>query len=410
MRKLSFFVLLSALLLPACGSKLPSLKPFKLDIQQGNVVTSKMLLQLRPGMTKSQVRYIMGTPLVVDGFHENRWDYFYAMRKQGQVIEKRRVILDFEKDALLRVRGDVVPEGDPSAKVDTVTPPTSVAKAPAPAEKSWLEKLKFWGDDTPTQPTAPVVAAAPAPVPQKVEEEKDKSWWDRFKFWGDDVPAKAATSVVVAVPELKASETLAPEVKPEATVKADVPEQKAVDTAETKPAEAIAPVQETLTAEETVVPAVTAEAPLATAKDAEAIESSVTAWAAAWRNKNIPAYLSAYAPEFKPEGMPSKKAWEAQRKQRLSPKQGSISLDISNVQVQQDGDQATVQFVQNYASKVYRDQVTKQLDLRLDPKTKAWLIVRETTLKNAPMPTKQQVIAPEGTEEHLDGVIEQIGF
>ncbi len=422
MRKLSFFVLLSALLLPACGSKLPSLKPFKLDIQQGNVVTSKMLLQLRPGMTKSQVRFIMGTPLVVDGFHDNRWDYFYAMRKQGQVVEKRRVILDFEKDALLRVRGDVVPEGDPAAKVDTAIPPTSVAKAPAPAEKSMWQKLKFWGDDEPAQTSAPVPSPAPAPVAeQKVAEQKpaeEKSWWQSFKFWGDDTPVPAAATAVAveakpAIPELKATpdpvveaatkETGVSPAPVESAAEMPVVENKVTEAPASVPA--VTPVQETLTAQEAVVPAMPA-----VADATEAIASSVANWAEAWRSKNVKAYLANYADDFKPEGLPSKKAWEAQRKQRLSPKQGAISLDVSNVQVQQNGNQATVQFVQNYASKVYRDQVSKQLDLRLDPATNTWLIVRETTLKNAPMPTKQQVIAPEGTEEHLDGVIEQIGF
>lgn len=109
----SLFALLivCSVLLTGCGSSVPVVKPYKMDIQQGNVVTSKMLLQLRPGMTKSQVRFIMGTPLIVDSFHNNRWDYFYQMRQAGKVVEQRRVILEFEKDLLARVRGDVVLQG-----------------------------------------------------------------------------------------------------------------------------------------------------------------------------------------------------------------------------------------------------------------------------------------------------------
>jgi outer membrane protein assembly factor BamE len=105
-------VILLALFCASCSSALPSLKPYQMDIQQGNVVTSKMMLQLRPGMTKSQVRFIMGTPLIQDSFHSNRWDYFYQMRHEGKVIEQRRVILEFENDALVRVRGDVIPVGE----------------------------------------------------------------------------------------------------------------------------------------------------------------------------------------------------------------------------------------------------------------------------------------------------------
>jgi outer membrane protein assembly factor BamE len=110
-RILRFFTLLSAIALVGCGSGERTIKPFKMEIQQGNVVTSEMLLKLRPGMTKSQVQFIMGTPLLVDSFHTNRWDYFYQLRKQGEIINQRRVILDFDGDALAKVRGDVVPQG-----------------------------------------------------------------------------------------------------------------------------------------------------------------------------------------------------------------------------------------------------------------------------------------------------------
>ncbi len=110
------YVILIYLLCTACGTALPSVKPFKLDVQQGNVVTSKMLLQLRPGMTKSQVRFIMGSPLIQDSFHGNRWDYAYQLRENGKLKEQRRVILDFENDVLKTVRGDVVPAGSEAAK------------------------------------------------------------------------------------------------------------------------------------------------------------------------------------------------------------------------------------------------------------------------------------------------------
>ena len=110
-----YFLIILFALLTACGSTIPTIKPFKMDIQQGNVVTSKMLLQLRPGMTKSQVKFIMGSPLIIDSFHKDRWDYFYQLRQAGKIVEQRRVILDFDKELLTKVRGDVVPEGSPSA-------------------------------------------------------------------------------------------------------------------------------------------------------------------------------------------------------------------------------------------------------------------------------------------------------
>lgn len=175
----SLFALLitSSVLLTGCGSSVPMVKPFKMDIQQGNVVTSKMLLQLRPGMTKSQVRFIMGTPLIVDSFHNNRWDYFYQLRQAGKVVEQRRVILEFEKDLLARVRGDVVPQGAAGAaagaEAGAVTLPKSIE--PKPKEKGLMDKLKFWEKDEKAPATKPAEAkpaeAMPMEVPKTVTPE-----------------------------------------------------------------------------------------------------------------------------------------------------------------------------------------------------------------------------------------------
>jgi outer membrane protein assembly factor BamE len=151
---LRYLVVLLALLCSACGTALPSIKPYKLDVQQGNVVTSKMLLQLRPGMTKSQVRFIMGTPLIQDSFHGNRWDYVYQMREAGKITEQRRVILDFEKDLLKTVRGDVIPSGSNKSEGADANPNTGtrvVEPYKKPEEKSLINKLKFWEKDDAAQ-------------------------------------------------------------------------------------------------------------------------------------------------------------------------------------------------------------------------------------------------------------------
>jgi outer membrane protein assembly factor BamE len=114
--------ILLALACAACSNysaNLPSFKPYKMDVQQGNVVDSKMMMQLRPGMTRAQVRFIMGTPMLADSFHANRWDYLYRMQKGGKVIEQRHVILEFEGDQLKRVRGDVIPAGSTTLPVAT---------------------------------------------------------------------------------------------------------------------------------------------------------------------------------------------------------------------------------------------------------------------------------------------------
>ncbi|MPS49704.1 outer membrane protein assembly factor BamE [Methylobacillus sp.] len=179
-RVMRHIILLTALLCAACSSTLPSFKPYKMDIQQGNVVTSKMMLQLRPGMTKSQVRFIMGSPLIQDSFHRDRWDYFYQMRKGGKVIEQRRIIMEFENDALKRVRGDIIPASPEDLAVTAPTPATPVVVEPKPPQKkSLLDRLKFWkGDEEPPvgaeyydmRPATPVVQEDPA-APRKVVPE-----------------------------------------------------------------------------------------------------------------------------------------------------------------------------------------------------------------------------------------------
>lgn len=93
-----------ALAAAACGP----LAPYRIDIQQGNFVSQEMVAQLRSGMTKEQVRYLLGTPLMTDIFHANRWDYVYLLDRPRQPAVKRRLTVFFEDDKLVRVAGDVI--------------------------------------------------------------------------------------------------------------------------------------------------------------------------------------------------------------------------------------------------------------------------------------------------------------
>jgi outer membrane protein assembly factor BamE len=108
------------LALAAAFSLSACLRVYKLDIQQGNVVTQEMVDKLKPGMTRAQVRYVLGTPLVQDAFHQNRWDYFYSFKKSADdVAETRRLTLIFKDDILHSVHGDVaVRQGEPTPAAD----------------------------------------------------------------------------------------------------------------------------------------------------------------------------------------------------------------------------------------------------------------------------------------------------
>ena len=257
-----YFLILLFALLTACGSAAPSVKPFKMDIQQGNVVTSKMLLQLRPGMTKSQVRFIMGTPLIVDSFHKDRWDYFYQLRQAGKIVEQRRVILDFDKDLLTKVRGDVVPEGTAgAAKGNESSVAKTITVEPKPKqETSWTDKLKFWKKDEPAKeiPKPAAEASKPTPVetaPQaNVDEPADAPSILAVPIGGvltpdvsaDDMPKQPApaaeesaiTSPVIEAPPVEAPKIETPKIE---TPKIETPKIE-IPKIETPRAEAPAPI------------------------------------------------------------------------------------------------------------------------------------------------------------------------
>ena len=81
----------------------------KPTIQQGNVITQAMLDQLQPGMSQEQVRYLLGTPAVVDTFHPDRWDYVYWLKKPGKEPENKQLSLIFEQGTLARIEGKYEP-------------------------------------------------------------------------------------------------------------------------------------------------------------------------------------------------------------------------------------------------------------------------------------------------------------
>lgn len=108
------------LLLNGCAGYIPfSSLIYKIDIQQGNVVEQDMVNQLKPGMNKRQVTFVMGTPMLIDTFHEERWDYVYRFKKGGsEEVEKLHMTLFFEKDTLVRIAGDLRPqEVDPESLI-----------------------------------------------------------------------------------------------------------------------------------------------------------------------------------------------------------------------------------------------------------------------------------------------------
>lgn len=141
---------LAAMLATAC------IKPYRIDVQQGNLVTQKEVATLKRGMTKREVRYLLGTPLVVDPFHTDRWDYFYSLRKgRSNDIKRRRVTLVFDGEELARVEGDVVAGLDTSFAPTEETGGTVVTDPPEQKKKSLWRRTweKVWGAGADEQET-----------------------------------------------------------------------------------------------------------------------------------------------------------------------------------------------------------------------------------------------------------------
>jgi len=94
------------------------LTPYRIDVRQGNFVTPEMAAQLKPGQTKDQVRFILGTPLLTDQFHADRWDYVYYLKPGHGEPQERHVAVFFADGKLARIDGDLVakPEGEAKSR------------------------------------------------------------------------------------------------------------------------------------------------------------------------------------------------------------------------------------------------------------------------------------------------------
>ncbi|MBN7795097.1 outer membrane protein assembly factor BamE [Parahaliea mediterranea] len=102
-------LLIVACFLSGCGALgFPGV--YRIDVEQGNLVDQEMVDQLQPGMSRRQVRFILGTPLVEDPFNAARWDYPYVIRNGEEVIRKAQVTVRFDGDSLSEISGDYLPE------------------------------------------------------------------------------------------------------------------------------------------------------------------------------------------------------------------------------------------------------------------------------------------------------------
>jgi outer membrane protein assembly factor BamE len=77
--------------------------PYRIDLVQGNVVTQELIERIKPGLKRNQVRELLGTPMLTDAFHANRWDYVFTLDRQGSTPQRQALVLYFDGDVLARV-------------------------------------------------------------------------------------------------------------------------------------------------------------------------------------------------------------------------------------------------------------------------------------------------------------------
>jgi outer membrane protein assembly factor BamE len=121
--------------------------PYKMDVVQGNFVSKEQAAAIKPGMSREQVRGILGTPLLTSVFHANRWDYVFTFKRQGLESQARTVTVFFKGDALERIEADNLPteaefvasldSGRNTAKVPVLEmTEESLKQLPAPIKKA----------------------------------------------------------------------------------------------------------------------------------------------------------------------------------------------------------------------------------------------------------------------------------
>jgi outer membrane protein assembly factor BamE len=116
MIRISLIRLFAAIAMLMFATACSYLAPYKIDIQQGNIVPQESVEKLKVGMTRAEVKNLLGTPLVSDIYHAERWDYVYSLRKGWTVEDQRKLTLTFEKDVLAKIEGQGLPNTETSAK------------------------------------------------------------------------------------------------------------------------------------------------------------------------------------------------------------------------------------------------------------------------------------------------------
>ncbi len=381
-----WFITLTLALLTACSTTQLPISPHKIDVQQGNVIDQDALDKLKPGLTRSQVRFLLGTPLMVDPFRDNRWDYVYNYRSAGKLTAQTRVTLFFDGDVLSRFEtvGLDQPHATTEALASTTkaepVPPGSALQVP---ETQLTQKAETQG----AVPATPIEAEATTPPssdrkPDQQAQDQHATQAVPTQVKQAELPASQPTALKKRVKAAKKPATatarhrVPTSVVPPLEPLASMPANKRVGNS---PPQAVALKSESNVSE--LKPDVMPEFPRTTAaSDAEApVLAALKSWAKAWSDRDEEAYFSAYASGFKPSGGIDKAEWEKRRRLLFNlSKKIEVRVDSPVVEFPAEG-RALITFNQFYRSATYQDTVVKQLIMGLQDGR--WLIMEERVLQ-----------------------------
>jgi outer membrane protein assembly factor BamE len=158
--RLAACTLVAAFAATGCGSLQSSdnflgvVTPYRIEVVQGNVVTKEQAEAVKPGMSRTQVRDILGSPLLADAFHADRWDYVFTIRRQGAEPQLRRIVARFDGETLksLDTSSELPAERDFVASIDTFK--TSRQSPPLALSEEQVKAL-------PVPPKPPAAVAEP---------------------------------------------------------------------------------------------------------------------------------------------------------------------------------------------------------------------------------------------------------
>lgn len=374
---------LTALFLAACSTTQLPISPHKIDVQQGNVIDQEALEKLKPGLTRSQVRFLLGTPLLIDPFRDNRWDYVYNYRNAGKLTAQNRLTLFFDHDVLDRIETSGLAQpmaaAAQSASVGKAEP-TQAASAGKPVS----------GAEPPVPPAAAVVAAEPPKAPADNKPVEESPTQPQPAATQETQAAAQATPVAAAVEPVSSGAPTKP-ARHAATstgrsrVKTSVVPPLGASPAKSRAKQVVSSFPQPLalrrdTNAANLKPEVVPDFPQTTpVSDVDApVLAAARAWAKAWSDRDEQAYLAAYASDFKPMGGFDKVEWEKRRRLLLNlSKNIEVRIESPVVEFPAPG-RALITFNQYYRSATFHDTVVKQLLMGLQDGR--WLILEERVL------------------------------